>query len=141
MAVVIDANVLVAISVDDDRNSVARQRIEEWATTREDIHAPSLARFEVASAFTRLFAAKMVSMDEIQASAALIEAKPVIFHPLRDIPEVIRMASRLGRNSAYDAAYLVLAEELNAELWTFDGPLARNALSCGFRVQLLSPPR
>lgn len=46
------------------------------------------------------------------------------------------MAQRLGRQSAYDAAYVVLAQELNAELWTLDGPLARNAIDVGLPVRL-----
>jgi hypothetical protein len=43
---------------------------------------------------------------------------------------------RLGRQSAYDAAYIVLAQELAAELWTLDAPLAR---ALGFPVQLIEP--
>jgi len=43
----------------------------------------------------------------------------------------------LGRQSAYDAAYLALAQELQAQLWTFDGALAKNAGGLGFPVQLI----
>ena len=45
-------------------------------------------------------------------------------------------ALRLGRRSAYDAAYVVLASELGAELWTLDGPLARNAADHDLPVRL-----
>lgn len=61
---------------------------------------------------------------------------PVRLHPLDAGPDVIAMAQRLGRQSAYDAAYVVLAQELNAELWTLDGPLARNAIDVGLPVRL-----
>ncbi|MDY7015890.1 MAG: type II toxin-antitoxin system VapC family toxin [Cyanobacteriota bacterium] len=44
--------------------------------------------------------------------------------------------SRLSR-SAYDAAYIALAESLNAELWTLDSPLYRNATGLGFPVRLV----
>ena len=42
------------------------------------------------------------------------------------------------RHSAYDAAYLELAKRLGAEIWTVDGPLARNAGS-RYSVQLIAP--
>jgi len=37
-----------------------------------------------------------------------------------------------------NAAYLALAEMLDAELWTLDSPLYRNASGQGFKVRLLS---
>ncbi len=34
---------------------------------------------------------------------------------------------------AYDAAYVVLAQALGAELWTLDGPFARTRAALGSR--------
>jgi len=50
---------------------------------------------------------------------------------------VIEIALSLRRQSAYDAAYLALAESLDAQLWTLDDPLYRNAIGQGFPVRLL----
>ncbi len=50
---------------------------------------------------------------------------------------MVEIALLLERQSAYDAAYLALAESLSAELWTLDGSLYRNAISHGLPVQLL----
>ena len=50
---------------------------------------------------------------------------------------VADIALRLRRASAYDAAYLALAQLLGATLWTFDGPLYRNAVGLGFPVRLV----
>ena len=64
---------------------------------------------------------------------------PIIYHPLTgEEARIVEIALSLSRRSAYDAAYLALAESLNAELWTLDGPLYRNAIGCGFKVRLLA---
>ena len=50
---------------------------------------------------------------------------------------MVEIALGLRRQSAYDAAYIALAENLDAPLWTLDGPLYRNAVDRGFPVYLL----
>jgi predicted nucleic acid-binding protein len=57
-------------------------------------------------------------------------------HPLRDGPSVVSLARRLERQSAYDAANLVLARELGGACWTLDGRLVRNATRLGLPVRL-----
>jgi predicted nucleic acid-binding protein len=55
-----------------------------------------------------------------------------------DNARAIEIAVDLERHSAYDAAYLALAERLGAEVWTLDGPLFRNASRRGEqRVRLI----
>jgi hypothetical protein len=67
----------------------------------------------------------------------VIDELPISYHALNNAPSVARIALTLERRSAYDAAYLALAQELDAELWTLDGPLARNAKSHGYPVHLI----
>jgi hypothetical protein len=43
MAVVTDANVLVAASIDDARSRVAHEKMLDWAAADEQLHAPALA--------------------------------------------------------------------------------------------------
>lgn len=40
----------------------------------------------------------------------------------------------------HDAAYIALAEELDTDVWTLDGPLARNAADAGLPVRLIEVP-
>jgi len=67
----------------------------------------------------------------------VIDELPITYYPLTDAARIARIAVTLERRSAYDAAYLALAEDLDAHLWTLDGPLKRNAVSHGHTVQLI----
>jgi predicted nucleic acid-binding protein len=138
VAVVVDANMLVVMVSGDVRQLMASEQIEAWITAGEEIHAPELLPYEVASAFTRLVAGRSISSRQARLAWEALELLPVVQHPLADdLPRVVDIALALKRRSAYDAAYIALAQELGAVLWTLDGPLARNAQSAGFPVRLL----
>ncbi|MGH2861194.1 MAG: type II toxin-antitoxin system VapC family toxin [Solirubrobacteraceae bacterium] len=116
--------------------------LRDWRQSGEDLHAPWLFRFEVTSALTRLVASDAISVEEAGAIWANIEAlgKRIIFHDIEDGPRVMEIAQALRRQSAYDAAYVALAESLGTEVWTIDGPLARNAEQTGLPVRLIEIP-
>ncbi len=67
----------------------------------------------------------------------LVEALDLALHPPSDGAELVAIAHRLRRRSAYDAAYIDVALQLGAELWTLDVKLARNAESIGYPVRLM----
>ncbi|TAK35415.1 MAG: hypothetical protein EPO21_06090 [Chloroflexota bacterium] len=74
-------------------------------------------------------------LRQLAESWRTLLAFPVTYHPRYEGGDhAVAYALRLGRRSAYDAAYLALAQRLGAELWTFDGPLARSAAGLGFLV-------
>jgi predicted nucleic acid-binding protein len=138
VAVVVDANLLVVMISGDARGPMVSEQIEAWITADEGIHAPELMPYEVASAFTRLVAGRSISLRQARSAWEALEVLPIVQHPLsNDLPQVVDIALRLKRQSAYDAAYIVLAQELGAVLWTLDGSLARNAQAVGFPVRLL----
>lgn len=91
------------------------------------MHAPLLTKYEVASALTRSRVRDSLSVEDAAEALAIIDGLGVTFDLAPDNARAIEIAVELERHSAYDAAYLALAERLDAEVWTLDGPLARNA--------------
>ncbi len=138
MPIVLDANVLVVLASGDARKDAAQSHIRQWITAGEDIHAPALLPYEVASGLTRLVAGGLLPADHVGEAWQTALRLPITYHRLdTDGDRVVAVALELRRQSAYDAAYLELAEQLRAKLWTFDGPLARNAHGLGFPVNFM----
>jgi predicted nucleic acid-binding protein len=141
LSVVVDANLLVALALNDPRAQAVDQRLREWAAAGETLHAPELLRYEAANALTRAGVAGHLARDRVATAWERITGVRVQLHPLADGDAAIETALRLERSNAYDAAYVVLAQTLDAELWTLDGPLARNASALGLPVRLITVER
>jgi predicted nucleic acid-binding protein len=137
MAAVIDANLVVALVTRDPRRAVVAAQFRAWGEAEESLHAPSLILYEVANALTGLLAAELIRESELDEIWGAVADLSISLHELTDAPGAIRLAIRLGRRSAYDAAYIALATALDAEVWKLDGPLAPNATGAGLPVRLL----
>jgi predicted nucleic acid-binding protein len=137
LSVVIDASALVVLALDRRRAPGVEARLRAWEDAGEPLHAPELLRYEIANALARAVAVDQLPALEATAAWELVTSVPVMLHRLEEGPAVIAMTQRLERKSAYDAAYLVLADRLGVELWTLDGPLARNAASRDLPVRLI----
>jgi len=135
LIVVVDANVAVSLVLDPSRAAVIAVHWRGWGQAGASLHAPSLFRYEVASALTRSIVAGELTGPDAEFAWHQVVGMPIVLHELREGPAAIEMARRLKRHSAYDASYIVLAQQLAAEVWTLDGPLARNAAGNGIPVR------
>lgn len=137
MSVVLDANALIVLALDRQRAATVEGLLHVWKAEGEELHAPLLLRYEIASALAQAVSSGQLKSEAVGDASQHIGSVPIILHQPTDIPAVVAMAQRLERRSAYDAAYVVLAEELDTQLWTLDGRLARNAAARGLPVQLI----
>ena len=137
MAIVVDANLFIVLINGDPRGEAVLVQMTDWIDRNVSLHAPALAPYEVANALTRSIAAGTFLRSELEAAWELFSSLPITYHPCAQGIRTIEIALSLGRQNAYDAAYLALAETLKAELWTLDSPLYRNAIAKGLAVTLL----
>jgi predicted nucleic acid-binding protein len=137
VSVVIDASALVAFVTNEPAAPEVAEMRQRWGSEGTELNAPALARYEIANALAKQAASGNLDEEAIDEAWGILDELPIIYHPLSDGPSVVRAALVLQRRSAYDAAYLALADNLAAKLWTLDGPLARNASAHGHRVHLI----
>jgi predicted nucleic acid-binding protein len=137
VSVVIDSNLLIVLVTGDPRGEQVSAQFSNWLEQNIPLHAPDLVPYEVANALTRAIVAQAFNQQVLSDAWTLISSLPIHYHSCPQGTRIVEIALSLGRQSAYDAAFLALAEDLDAELWTLDGPLYRNAVNRGFRVHLL----
>lgn len=133
---VIDASVVGAL-VDPVRVDAVSGPLERWHAAAEDLHAPDLFTYELASALARMLATGAVEQTDCDDLWHFVDLLRLTLHRPADGAFLVAIARQLNRRSAYDAAYIDLTLRLGCELWTLDGKLARNARSHGLPVVLM----
>ena len=128
--IVVDCSALVDVLTGVDGSDELRSRL---ATS--EIHAPSLLDFEVVSALRGLTLAGRLS--EARAQDFLTDFEDLPIRRWASADALRRRAFHLRNNvSAYDAAYVALAEALNCPLLTRDVRLTRS-IGHSARVEML----
>lgn len=105
---------------------------------REDaqLHTPHLVDLEIAQVLRRYVASSEVSLIRADQALQDLRALSIVRYP-HDVllPRIWELRSSL---TAYDAAYVALAEVLDAALLTCDGKLARSH-GHDARIELFGP--
>ncbi len=141
MSVVVDASVIVALMVADERQPAAQAHLEGWVESGEELHAPAVLPYELANVLARLVFDGALEADRVVEIWPDVAALGVEFHPFdprEDGPAVAVITTRLRRRHATDSTYIHLAQKLDTQVWTLDGPLARNAADVGLPVKLIT---
>jgi predicted nucleic acid-binding protein len=101
----------------------AGQRIEHRIySARESLHAPHLLELEVTQVLRRLVREETIPVNRAkQAIQDLLDLRITRYPHFLLLPRIWQLRHNF---SAYDAAYVVLAEKLGARLLTRDGRLA-----------------
>ena len=118
--IVVDASAILEVLLNTPQAERVSTRILD---PRESLHAPHLLDLEVVQVLRRYDAAGDLSVDRATLAFEDLAAFPIRRYP-HDM--LIRRIWELRKNvTAYDAAYLALAEALGATLVTRDSRLAR----------------
>jgi predicted nucleic acid-binding protein len=126
----VDASAILEVLL---QTPVARRVSHVLFAASQTLHAPHLVDLEIAQVLRRYVRSAIISADRGAEALSDFLDLPLTRYPhfvLR--PRVWQMRHNL---TAYDSAYLALAEALDAPLITRDRALARTA--CRARVELI----
>ena len=115
---IVDANVILRAFFPDEMQLKAQALIRDHVSGRVRLIAPTLLTYEVANAVLQAVRRERVTDEDAKAilvavEGLSIEAEPVFWQ------QMLPLARRFDR-SAYDAAYLALAEAREESLITGD---------------------
>ena len=120
--IVLDASAAIELLLLTPRGLVMRPRV---FSPEESLHAPQLLDIEIAHALRRhVYRRELTSLRAAQALEDLADLTAERHGHVLFLPRIWQLRDTM---SAYDAAYISLAEHLQAPLLTCDEKLARTA--------------
>ncbi len=121
-SLVIDAGFAYKLILPGPLQAVLREQMTQWAKADAGLYAPTLWRYEIASAFSKAVHFKALSPQEGETALQLALQLPVqlVSPDERQTQRAWEWTRQLNRAAAYDSFYLALAESRSAQLWTAD---------------------
>ena len=144
--IVVDASVVLAWYLPaEPYKDAALEILEQASVSRTVLCAPTLMRFEVlnvlALSVRGITPRQRLAQDEADEILAAFLRLPLEEHPITALEQRVLEIAVAHRRSAYDAAYLALAEALNAEFVTGDAGLYRTIRRRFPMARLIGPAR
>jgi predicted nucleic acid-binding protein len=103
-----------------------QQLWRQWQLDNRQLAAPTLLRYEVTNALYRYQKQGLLSEDIVRIGLKAVLTLPIRLHGEADLhTRALALAERFALPAAYDAHYLAVAEQLDAEFWTADRRLAQ----------------
>lgn len=130
---ILDANILVALAIPTAASAEAAKWMDAWLASKREFFAPALWSYEAVSSIRKYVSAGVIDRQEAYSAVDRLltlgvqDVAPSVTLQRR----ALQWAERLSGFVAYDAAYLAVAEELEAPFWTTDGKLVKKARGLG----------
>ena len=116
----VDASLVVRLVADAADVSV-HGLWERWSADNQRIAAPTLLFYEVTNALYQYERHGLLTAGSVQlAQGAALELPIDLYGGVTLHRRALELAQRFSLSATYDAHYLAVAEELEAELWTAD---------------------
>lgn len=128
--IVVDASVLANALGDDQADGI---RAREQLSAADELAGPDLVDVETVAVLRKRWIAGTISARRFAASVDDLADLPLLRYPA--LPLMRRAYELRSTVTAYDAAYVALAEALHCELLTCDERLSRaGGPTCSVRV-------
>lgn len=118
--IVLDASAVVEVLIESPLGRAVARELAEHA---DIVMAPHLLDVEVASALRSLAAARDIDSHRVQEYLDALASLPA--DRCSHVPLLTRMWELRHNFTSYDAAYIALAESMNAILYTCDSKLLK----------------
>ena len=110
-----DASLLLEFVTANPKTSALAQFFE---ANQVEVCAPQIVILEVLNALRRQVNLKRLSAEKAHLTVQFLQELPINYYSHEEL--IPRTWQLRGNMNAYDAAYVALAESLDAELWTSD---------------------
>ena len=136
--VVIDASVALKLLLPEEGSDAVRRLWGQWVSQAVEVVAPFLIAFEVPSVLrNKVFRGELPPEAGEAAFVAFRTQEISLLHPDGMDERTWELAKQWKLPACYDAAYLALAELVDAELWTADRKFATALRKKARRVRLI----